>query len=431
MTTDLWSEASRDLVAERHDLALETAKAASGGLWAFLALARSGDEFEDRLAVAADRISSTASTAGADPDELIGLFRQRFALLLEAGSSSDFPPSGDDSDDSDDDGSDGDSDSDDDSDDDDGSDDDAGDGADDVDEQTDKDDDGDKDNADDSEAGKDQDPDQEKDEAEGKDKGISPWSSRRYAGLASRIAQGENPLSWGGTPFVRSSVRKAAVDGAPVSDVNNPTPDPMGGMGAPAPVPGMEGGIAETTKPRQVPEGGGMDSPGMGMDGIGNDNPSGADTAEPGLNGGDIEQGANDLPDATAAKKIAVIAAEVRRYNPALSDRQVQHVASQAYETYLHKHAEDMSPLLFGDRGNVEDGPLTHKVKTWSPPDVKSTTPGEIPGGGGGGMPKLPGGGGMAPAAEEGAGAAAGAGEAAGAGAAVGEAAELLPLLAL
>ncbi len=443
MTTDLWSEASRDLAAERHDLALETAKAASGGLWAFLALAGSKSEFEDRLAVASDRIQTTASGAGADPGELVALFRQRFALLMEAGSLSDFPHGGDedsDSDDSDDDSSDDDSDSDDGSDDDDDSDDsdsdsddNAGDGADDVDEQTDKDDDGDKDNADDSDKGKDQDPDQEKDEAEGKDKGISPWSSRRYAGLAARIAQGEDPLAWGGTPFVRSSARKVAADGAPVSDVNNPTPaDPMSG-GAPAPVPGMEGGIAETTKPRQMPEGGGMNSPGMGMDGI-DDNPSGADTADPGLNGGDIEQGANDLPEATASRKIAVIAAEVRKYNPGLSDKQVQHVAFQAYETYLSKHAEDMSPLLFGDRGNVEDGPLTHKVKTWSPPDVKPPgAPGGgsgSEGGGGGGLPKmLPGGAGTA--AEEGAAGAAGAGEAAGAGAALGEAAELLPLLAL
>jgi len=431
MTTDLWSEASRDLDAERHTLALETAKAASTGTWAFLAMATSQTEFEDRLALAGERIQTVAAEAGVDEEELKSVFAQRFALLAEAGS---FPPGGDDDSDEDDDsGDDGDDDgSDDDSDSDDS--DDSDDSGDDDDDSDDSSDDGDSDGDDDSDSDSDSDDD--------KDSGSAPPWAGKFSSLAARISAGENPLAWGGTPFVRSSARKEAADGAPVSDVNNPTPDPLADAGAPAPVPGMEGGIAETTKPRQMPEGGGMDSPGMGMDGI-DDNPAGADTPDSGLNGGDIEQGGNDLPPSTA--KIAAIAAEVRRYNPGLSERQVLHVASQAYETYLHKHAEDMSPLLFGDRGGVEDGPATNKVKTWAPADFKPGRPG---GGGtgqegegddggkgseGGGMvpPVVPGLKRMLPGGGAGAAGGAAAGEAAGAGTALAEAGELLPLLAL
>lgn len=433
--TDLWSEASRDFDAERQARNLEMAKAASEGIWAFLALAQSPEEYGDRVALAADQLSATASATGVEVAELVGIFDQRFALLTEA-KGNPFGDQDDDSDDDDDSDSDS-SDSDDDSDDDDSDDDayddsDTGDGADDVDDQTDPDGDGDKDNADNSSAGKDQDPDQDEDTDDGKAKGISPWSSRRYASIAARIAAGEDPLTWGGTPFARSSARKEAADGAAdsVSDVNNPTPpDPMGTQ-----VPGMQGGIAETTKPRQMPEDGGQ-FPGGQMDGL-DEEPDGTDgpDIDPAMNGGDIEQNRDDLPPASASK-VAAIAEEVRRYNPTLSEAMCRKVASQVYRQYLHKHAEDMSPLLFGDRADVADGPATNKVKSWSPPDIKPKGPGgsggsgEGGGGGGGGLPSIPGlpgaGGGAA------AGEAAGAGEAAAGGAALGEAEALLPLLAL
>jgi hypothetical protein len=105
-------------------------------------------------------------------------------------------------------------------------------------------------------------------------------------------------------------------------------------------------------------------------------------------------------------------------------------VAVRVYDQYLSKHAEDMNPLLFGDRGGVPDGPATQKVKNWSPPDMRPIGKPGAPAESGGG---LGGGGGAGEAAGEGA-AAEGAGaaaEGAGAGAAIGEAAELLPLLAL
>jgi hypothetical protein len=183
----------------------------------------------------------------------------------------------------------------------------------------------------------------------------------------------------------------------------------------------MEGGIAETTKPRQFPEDGGIGSPGMAMDGITNQ-------FDPAMNGGDIQQGANSTPTGAQPPdddtgKIDAIAAEVRQYNPTLSAHQCRKVAQQVYDTYLSKHAEDVNPLLYGDRPPVGDGPISGPIKNWTPPDMKPP--------GSGGTPKLPGGGtGGAGGAAKGI----GAGEAGAAGelAAGGEAAaELLPLLAL
>jgi hypothetical protein len=411
--TDLWSEASYDYDAEHQARNLEMAKAASQGTWAFLALAQSFDEYKDRVALASNQIMTTASANGVDMTDLINVFDQRFTLLMEAKSN----PFADDQDDSDDDSDDSDSD-DDDSKDDDSDDDDSDDDSDDSDSG-----DGDDDSDDDSDDDDSDDSDQD-DDAKGKSQqGIAPWASR-YASLAQAIEAGEDPLTWGSAPFAHSSARKEAADGAtPVSDVNTPQP------GTPS-VPGMEGGIAETTKPRQLP--GGTDptmAPGMGMDGI--EEPGSDEPFDPAMNGGDIQQGADDLPpaeDAGRTAKVQAIASEVQKYNPTLSDAQCRKVASRVYDKYLIKHAEDMNPLLFGDRGNVPDGPATNKVKTWSPPDLKpgkdsqGTEDGGSSGPGGDGpglpmLPKLPG----AAAEAEGVGAAA---EAAGA-------ARLLPLLAL
>lgn len=432
--TDLWSEASRDVDAERRARNLEMAKAASQGTWEFLALAQSPEEYGDRVALAVDRITAVAAESGVPVEELVGVFDHRFALLMEA---ADNPFAKDDEDDDSDESGDSD-----DSGDDDG-DDDSSDDSDDSDDSSDDDDSDSDDSGDDDDDSGDEDDDSDSDDKDS----APPWGNK-YASLAQRIQSGENPLEWGGTPFGSSSVRKEAADGAQVSDTNVPAPeapsaDPTG-LAAPSPtLPGMDGGIAESTKPRQMPEGGGMDpsmAPGMGLDGIGAPPAPGA--TDPGLNGGDIQQGADDLPPSEASK-VAAIALEVRQYNPTLSEERCRKVARQAYDKYLRKHAEDMSPLLFGDRGSVPDGPATDKVKTWAPPDIKpidrqapaQNPPGEDGDGeGGGGLPNLIRHAPIPPlitrAPGAGAGAAAGAGEAA----AIGEAAaaaRMLPLLAL
>lgn len=561
--SDLWTEATYDHEAQQRALHLETAKHAASGLWSYLALAASPEEYADRTALAADSIQTVATAHDVPVDTLLDVFDHRFALLMEA---KDNPfaddsqdSSGDDTKESKDDDSD-DSDKSDDSDDDDSDDDDDhnGDGEpDDSDADEDADDTGDGDDEDNSD---------NDGSTDNQDKNSAPPWAGKFSALAARINAGEDPLAWGGAaPFARSSARKHAGGGDPSEldisravdkfkdqahpDGLNPDWEPLrkalpgeengwmymgrrGGQGpfaihdykhgitrkrlsldpqgnsardlgdgrtawgdarthltnaghydmlaqmgdtpqtayndeyrrkrnqrlrehgfgviegaldsendpvtdanvpqdptapaAPAPVPGMDGGIAETTKPRQMPEGDGT-GPGMGMDGI-------TGEFDPDLNGGDIEQGAdneppgsdfNDSPKTAMHRKLAAIAFEVKKYNPTLSGGQCHKIAQQVYDTYLHKHAEDVNPLLYGDRAPVGDGPISGPLKHWSPADMKGPKP-PVPGGGSPIPPKPTTPPTVGGAAGEGAAGelAAGAGEGAAAG-------ELLPMLLL
>lgn len=433
MTTDLWTEASRDVEAENRSYALEIAKSAGAGTWAFLALAQSRQEFADRVALATTSITTAAARAGIAPEDLLKVFTERFALLMQA---KDGNPFADEDDDSDDDKAKGDGKSDsagdDDADDEDTDDsnsdvDDAGtdetddngkDGGDDTEQ-----DDGGDDNADDSEAGKDKDDDQ----AQDLDQRESPAFGGIYSSLMQRIEAGEDPLTWGGRPFVSSLGRTAVgADESPVTDTNvpNPTADAgappmggMGGMGGTDPM-GMPPAEALTTKPRQTPGGD------QGLN-----TPPGDPGLDPAMNGGDIEAGQSN--EGTA--KIAVIAADVQRSNPSLSQARCRKIATAVVRRYL-KTAEDLSPLLYGDRSNTPDGPLTQKVKNWSPPDLTSLPKGpQGPGEGSQDSGEGEGGGEGGGGGAEGAGEAAGEGAAGEAGAAgvAGEAAELAPLLLL
>lgn len=456
--SDLWIEATYDHEAQQEAHNLEMAKHASSHLWPFLAQAASDQEYADRSALAYDQILTVASSYEVPVENLLKIFDQRFALLMEAKGNpfadDSQDSSGDDSSESKDTSSHDDSDDDDDSDDKDArddsdpgddtgdgddEDDDGGDDSDDTDQQTDKDDDGDTDNADDDTTGKNEDPDQDQDEQQGRTQGITPWGSR-YAHLATAIQQGTNPLEWGdAAPFVHSPARKHAADGADTNEADDsqvtdtnvpqgpdadqgpdaaPGPDapmpPNGPIGTPA-VPGMNGGIAATTKPRQLPEGSTEGIPGMppGLTG----------EFDPDLNGGDIEQGADSEPPGSDSddsaktamyRKVAAIALEIKQHNRTLSGGQCYKIAQRVYDAYLSKHAEDANPLLYGDRGPVADGPITDAIKNWSPSDLKPPKP-PAPGG--------------TPAAPPGVGGAGGsAGELA-----AGESAapELLPLLAL
>lgn len=367
MTYDLWTEASRDVDAENRLRAMEMAKHASQGVWAFLAQAQDPLEYNDRMELARDRIESVAASTGVSLDDLLGVFEQRFALLMEAKDN----PFGDDDSDSDDEDEDGDGNTDDD-----GKDADSGDETDsggDTDDSDDSDmNNPDDPNPDDDDESQEKDPDQDGDDdssAEGDtDHDFFPkGSSARYSSLLARIEAGENPLNWGGRPFVRSSARKTAAgaNDETVSDSNTPQPEQAAdGLGGPD----MAPSLPETTKPRQLPEGGGMDA-------------TGPQEIDPALNGGDIGAGADTPPDTQREAKLRAIAAEVREHNPHLSNQQVARVAFRVMAKYLTKQAEDLSPLLYGDRGDVHDGPLTHTVKTVEPPDPKKLMP--RPGGGG------------------------------------------------
>lgn len=400
---DLWTEASRDLTAENEQRALEMAKHASQGLWAFLAQASDHLEYSDRLELTRDRLEAVASSTGTPVEKLLEVFDQRFALLMQASGN----PFGDDDSDSDDTDEDGDGNTDDDGD--------SSDKGDETDQG------GDDDDSDDSDTSEDSDDDEEdsgdgpdEDDPDGDDKdgdSAPPFmkGSSRYASLLARIEAGENPLSWGGTPFAHSSARVTAAGANDefVSDTNvpNPTSPANGLFGAPGPMPSLP----ETTKPRQLPEGGGMGPDPSGMFG---------EETDPALNGGDIGAGADDVPPSDSGAKeakVQAIAADVQASNPHLSPRQCERVARQVVAKF-YKRAEDLSPLLYGDRGNVPDGPFTKKVKEYEPKPPKGGSGAPTPGG--------------APAAagEEAAAGAAGAGEAA----ALAEGAEALaPLLLL
>jgi hypothetical protein len=238
--TDLWREASRDVEAENRAYGLEMAKSASSGTWTFLALAQSRQEFADRVALASSTITRTAGEHGVAPEDLLKVFTERFALLMEAGENpfAKKDDDQDDSDDSDDDSKDdGDSDSDDDkhgdgrsdsegdddgdeqdsdkddSDVDDAGTDDSDDNGDDGDDDHEQDDDG-KDNADDDEHGNDKDDDQDED----LDNRESPAFGGIYSSLLARINAGEDPLAWGGAAPFAGSLGRTAV-GAEVGDI--------------------------------------------------------------------------------------------------------------------------------------------------------------------------------------------------------------------
>lgn len=376
--SDLWTEATRDIESEERLKNLEMARHASQGIWSFLAQAGDQFEYEDRLSLAQDRIGVIASQTGVTEDELIKVFDQRFALLLEAKGNYSVDDAPDD--DKDDDGNPDDEQSD--EEDSEEADEEKGSNSDD--DGDDSDDDKKDPDPDDTDAGQEKDPDDDGDDdsdPNGDTDGdfFPPKSSARYASLMERIQAGENPLSWGGAaPFAGSPARKTAgLDDGAVTDSNVPQ-DPTAntdsgpGMGA-APL-----SLPETTKPRQLPEGGGGSS----------DMLAGGEPLDPALNGGDIQAGSDDLPPATSSRhsKVASIAADVRQYNPHLSQKQCEHVAEQVVARY-YKQAEDLSPLLYGDRGNVGDGPLTEKAKEWEP-----SGSGKKPGGGngGGGSPSTP-----------------------------------------
>jgi hypothetical protein len=81
--TSLWLEASRDIEADEAELSFNKAKIATASLWPFLALARSEEEFEHRLALTFDqierRIPRTASL-----QRVVDSFRDDFKIYREA-----------------------------------------------------------------------------------------------------------------------------------------------------------------------------------------------------------------------------------------------------------------------------------------------------------------------------------------------------------
>jgi hypothetical protein len=81
---DLWTEASREPEAEQRALRSATAAAHLEGLTPFLLAARSAEEHEHRLAMAAEPIELIAERTGLTPGDVEDQARRHFALRQEA-----------------------------------------------------------------------------------------------------------------------------------------------------------------------------------------------------------------------------------------------------------------------------------------------------------------------------------------------------------
>jgi hypothetical protein len=97
--SDLWFEASRDVEAETATRALTTAKIATVGVWPFLSVAESDEEFELRLDYAMPRLASLVE--GDTLDALLASLREDWKALRDfpEGARSPHTASSDDDDD--------------------------------------------------------------------------------------------------------------------------------------------------------------------------------------------------------------------------------------------------------------------------------------------------------------------------------------------
>lgn len=91
MSDLLWTEASRDLEAEQAARSLEEARYATAGIWPFLAMAKSAQEFEQRLDLSQDHLESVANSTGCELSVLQDSLRRQHRLVAEAAGYEDDP----------------------------------------------------------------------------------------------------------------------------------------------------------------------------------------------------------------------------------------------------------------------------------------------------------------------------------------------------
>lgn len=87
--SDLWFEASRDVEADNATRALTNAKIAAAGVWPFLAVAESDDEFDLRLDYAMPRIASVVEEDSLDA--LLASLREDWKALRDFPEGADSP----------------------------------------------------------------------------------------------------------------------------------------------------------------------------------------------------------------------------------------------------------------------------------------------------------------------------------------------------
>lgn len=181
-----------------------------------------------------------------------------------------------------------------------------------------------------------------------------------------------------------------------------------------APLTGLPQDNQQSSKPRQMPSGGGADPGSMATDPFGSPSGQAGQDAAGGQQGGgtNMMSGDSGMPSAYS-RKVARIAADIRRANPTMPESRVNLIA---------RRVAKMPGVVAAGPDDVDEKANEPDVTTPPPPPAPKQQGGGGGGGGMPGMPKMPGMGGGA------AGEAAAGGEAAGGAAGL---AELLPLLAL
>lgn len=385
--SDLWSEASRDLDAENRLRSMTAAKQESYGVWQFLALASSKEEYDHRQELALDSLFAIALKNGLQLTDLTASYDEQFRLLREAkdftveikdddpedkgkfGDKNDAPKSDD---------------SDDDDEDEDGdnkgnpfgkSDDDGGKGGKPVttkphqkpsDGAVAGDDDGGNDGSDDDSD------DDDSDDKGSDDSGDSapPWAkkSSRFASLLARIERGEDPRNW----------RRTAAEGGSAGGEAGENENDDGG--------GAEGGGAASSAPSAAPAAGAATS-GAGASSSPSapstsTAPAGATTttAPPQGQVTTTNNPTNTNGGSMTASLTAALIAEIGSSNPNLPFGEIVRLAGLAM-----KVADGGDPLQYGDRGSVADGPATSAAKSWSPPNLDGSPPSQDGSGGGDG----------------------------------------------
>lgn len=373
---NLWDEASRDVESENHLRTMAVAKAASAGIWKFLALASSQEEYENRKALSIESLVRVANKSGLVAQDLLDSYDKQFRLLREAkdftveikdDDPDDKSKFDDKSDDKDDKGNDDDApssdddDSDDDEDEDGDNDDKGGKGKvpqttkphqkpssgggegdsksggmpwadDDSDDSSDSDDDGGDSGSDDDNSDKDS------DDSDGKSDDGKPafLKGSSLDPVLARIEAGEDPLNWHGGSFLKVADDDPGMQDESGSDQMSNMPEDDSIQTTEAPL---------TSSPSSA----------------------GAPTTAP--------SGTNTNMGSTGS--LHALAAEVGESNPQLPYGECMRLAKLTYESYLKKFADN--PLMYGDKASEPDGPITRSLKHYSPPNLTGGNEGGDP----------------------------------------------------
>ena len=156
----------------------------------------------------------------------------------------------------------------------------------------------------------------------------------------------------------------------PMTQAYQPHQDAVPAQGLGLPVPSNQ----VTTKPRQMPSGGG---PG----GAPGDAPVGQGFGD-GPEAASVENAQPKMPDIRSTSRhvsytMSDVMADILEENPSLGSRQAYLLAKRVIDEFdLVKTSSDPdNPLAYGDRGKVQDGPITDRLNRGKPKGVPAHSP--------------------------------------------------------